>query len=37
MTRQQAVRILMMSPLYFRLALTERKILLNEFIKDLNL
>lgn len=32
MTARKAIRILMLSPLYFRLSLAERKLLLDEFI-----
>ena len=34
MTKKEALRILMMSPLYFRLSLPARKILLNEFCRN---
>jgi hypothetical protein len=30
-TRREAVRILMLSPFYFKMALTDRKILIQEF------
>ena len=36
MTKQEAVAILMLSPLYFRQAVAERKALLDEFYKVLN-
>ncbi len=36
MSRQQALHILMMSPIYFRLPLTVRKDLLTEFCQELN-
>jgi len=36
MSRQHALHILMLSPIYFRLALMERKVLLDEFLRVLN-
>lgn len=34
MTAQEAIRVLMLSPYYFRLDLASRKILLQEFLAD---
>ncbi len=31
MTRQEAIRILMLSPFYFRMTLADRKLLVSEF------
>ncbi len=31
MTRQEAIRILMLSPIYFRMTLSDRKELIREF------
>jgi hypothetical protein len=33
MTKKEAMHILMMSPLYFRLNLKDRKVLVNEFYR----
>ena len=35
MTKQEALKILMLSPIYFRLSLAARKSLLDEFCRNL--
>lgn len=34
MTRQEALSVLMLSPIYFMLSLSARKLLLDEFVKN---